>query len=294
MSVPHTAPPPLVTVMGMSGSGKTTVGAALAQRLGVPFADADDFHPPENVAKMSAGIPLDDRDRLPWLQTVGAWLAEHAHTGAVLSSLVDSQVRTLEPLQADEHGVTLDLDQPSTTSSPRRSPPSPRRQRPTMPVGVKPDPVHGAVVEADAAHLAGRSATGRSGGIGGVCPGIITLNRRREAARPRIRCDRVDPRNHPVRHGGGSICAVAARRFFDACQLGSGTRGRACRLVRGRAAGRLHRGQRAGIEGERFGRFARRCRDRDPVVAMVAGAQGAAGSQGRVQAPSPFMIDQHP
>jgi gluconokinase len=75
----------LVTVMGVSGSGKTTVGAALAQRLRVPFADADDLHPPANVAKMSAGIPLDDADRLPWLRTVGAWLAEHAAGGAVTS-----------------------------------------------------------------------------------------------------------------------------------------------------------------------------------------------------------------
>jgi gluconokinase len=76
---------PLVTVMGVSGSGKTTVGAALAQRLGVPFADADDFHPAANVAKMSAGTPLDDLDRLPWLQTMSLWLADHAATGAVIS-----------------------------------------------------------------------------------------------------------------------------------------------------------------------------------------------------------------
>ena len=79
------SPPPLVTVMGVTGSGKTTVGAALAQRLQVPFADADDFHPAANVAKMSAGIPLDDDDRLPWLQTISRWLAEHAATGAVVS-----------------------------------------------------------------------------------------------------------------------------------------------------------------------------------------------------------------
>ena len=77
--------PPIVTVMGVSGSGKTTVGAALAQRLRVPFADADDFHPPENVAKMSAGTPLDDLDRLPWLHTIGSWQAEHAAVGAVVS-----------------------------------------------------------------------------------------------------------------------------------------------------------------------------------------------------------------
>ena len=78
-------PPPLVVVMGVSGSGKTTVGAALAQRLGVPFADADDFHPPENIAKMSAGIPLDDNDRRPWLQAIADWLAQHAETGGVAS-----------------------------------------------------------------------------------------------------------------------------------------------------------------------------------------------------------------
>lgn len=77
--------PPLLTVMGVSGSGKTTVGAALAQRLRVPYADADDFHPPENVAKMSAGVPLDDTDRLPWLRAIGAWQAGHAAGGGVIS-----------------------------------------------------------------------------------------------------------------------------------------------------------------------------------------------------------------
>ncbi|MFC6085618.1 gluconokinase [Sphaerisporangium aureirubrum] len=69
--------------MGVSGSGKTTVGRALAARLGLPFADADDFHSPANVAKMAAGIPLQDADRLPWLRAVGEWLAGRAGTGAV-------------------------------------------------------------------------------------------------------------------------------------------------------------------------------------------------------------------
>jgi gluconokinase len=82
----HPVPdPPLLTVMGVSGSGKTTVGAALAQRLRVPYADADDFHPADNVAKMSAGIPLDDSDRLPWLRAIGEWLAGHAAGGGVIS-----------------------------------------------------------------------------------------------------------------------------------------------------------------------------------------------------------------
>ncbi|MUL45624.1 gluconokinase [Mycobacterium sp. CBMA293] len=73
-----------IVVMGVSGSGKSTVGAALAQRLRVPFADADDFHPPANIAKMSAGHPLNDDDRRPWLEAVGQWLGEH-HDGGVMS-----------------------------------------------------------------------------------------------------------------------------------------------------------------------------------------------------------------
>lgn len=76
---------PLLVVMGVTGSGKTTVGAALGQRLRVPYADADDFHSEANVAKMSAGTPLDDSDRLPWLRAIGSWLADHAVTGGVVS-----------------------------------------------------------------------------------------------------------------------------------------------------------------------------------------------------------------
>lgn len=75
----------LLVVMGVSGSGKSTVGAAIAQRLRVPFADADDLHPPENIAKMSAGIALDDHDRHPWLETIGEWLAAHDADGGVVS-----------------------------------------------------------------------------------------------------------------------------------------------------------------------------------------------------------------
>jgi gluconokinase len=57
----------VVVLMGVSGVGKTTVGVLLARRLACAFLDADDFHPPENVAKMRRGVPLDDRDREPWL-----------------------------------------------------------------------------------------------------------------------------------------------------------------------------------------------------------------------------------
>ncbi|HZG02463.1 MAG TPA: gluconokinase [Streptomyces sp.] len=71
--------------MGVSGSGKTTVGTALAERLGVPYAEADDFHPPENVAKMASGVPLDDEDRRPWLDAIAAWLAERGGRGGVVT-----------------------------------------------------------------------------------------------------------------------------------------------------------------------------------------------------------------
>lgn len=75
---------PLLVVMGVSGSGKTKFGAALAERLRLRFAEGDDFHPPENIAKMSAGEPLDDADRRPWLDAIGRWLAEQ-QDGAVVS-----------------------------------------------------------------------------------------------------------------------------------------------------------------------------------------------------------------
>lgn len=141
--------------MGVSGSGKSAVGAALARRLRVPFADADDFHPPANIAKMTGGQALDDDDRYPWLAAVGQWLAEHPAGGVMscsalkrsyrdhlrrhcaelefvhLSGAVDviakrqasrpghfmptallrSQFDTLEPLDADEYGTVIDVDQ---------------------------------------------------------------------------------------------------------------------------------------------------------------------------------------
>jgi len=62
----------IVVVMGVCGCGKTTVGQALAESLGWPFHDADDFHPPANVAKMAGGVPLTDDDRWPWLDRIVA------------------------------------------------------------------------------------------------------------------------------------------------------------------------------------------------------------------------------
>ncbi|MBO4144067.1 gluconokinase [Kocuria rhizophila] len=69
--------PPLVVVMGVSGSGKTTIGTLVAHELGVQFIDGDSLHPLENVQKMAAGTPLDDDDRWPWLEIVGRTLHEH-------------------------------------------------------------------------------------------------------------------------------------------------------------------------------------------------------------------------
>lgn len=66
-----------IVVMGVSGCGKTTVGQALAEALNCKFYDGDDFHPPENIAKMSRGIPLNDRDRRPWLERLRDLIAEH-------------------------------------------------------------------------------------------------------------------------------------------------------------------------------------------------------------------------
>jgi gluconokinase len=81
----------IVVIMGVTGSGKTTVGTVLAQQLGWEFADADDFHPPANVAKMKAGIPLDDADRAPWLaslrQAIGQWIAMRENVVLACSAL---------------------------------------------------------------------------------------------------------------------------------------------------------------------------------------------------------------
>ncbi|MEU2157885.1 gluconokinase [Streptomyces sp. NPDC019396] len=145
---------PVVVVMGVAGTGKTTIAPLVAAHLGVPYAEGDDFHPQANIARMSAGIPLDDADRLPWLDAIGRWAAGRAGRGGVVScsalrrsyrdrlraaapgvvflhlsgdralierrmaeraghfmptALLDSQFATLEPLEQDESGVTVDV-----------------------------------------------------------------------------------------------------------------------------------------------------------------------------------------
>jgi gluconokinase len=77
----------IVVLMGVSGSGKTTIGTLLAERTGTVFADADDYHPPANKVKMAAGLPLNDDDRQPWLETLNllmhGWF--HQGTGGILA-----------------------------------------------------------------------------------------------------------------------------------------------------------------------------------------------------------------
>jgi gluconokinase len=145
-----------IVVMGVSGSGKSTVGRLLAERLDVPFVEGDELHPPRNVALMAAGTPLTDDDRAGWLQAIAARLQEaHAQgRGLVVAcsalkrryrdvlrsgapdtvfvllhgdrkllaerlqqrkghympaSLLQSQLETLEPPQADERAFTFDI-----------------------------------------------------------------------------------------------------------------------------------------------------------------------------------------
>lgn len=145
---------PRAVVMGVSAAGKSTVSRLLAEHLGTDLLDADDLHPDENRARMSAGIALTDEDRMPWLDRVGDELAARSESGAVVacsalrrtyrerlrarapgvvfvhlhgsdellaeraarridhfmpSSLLRSQLDTLEALESDEIGVTIDV-----------------------------------------------------------------------------------------------------------------------------------------------------------------------------------------
>lgn len=146
-----------IIVMGVSSAGKSTVGRALAERLGASFIDADELHPVENVEMMASGVPLTDADRWPWLDHVVEAIRgsdadrvvlacsalkrsyrdriRHAAPGAVFvhirgnpdligtrmamrrdhfmsADLLDSQFDTIEPLEDDERGLTVDAAQP--------------------------------------------------------------------------------------------------------------------------------------------------------------------------------------
>ena len=80
----------ILVVMGVSGSGKSTIGGLLAKHLGWKFLDADEYHPPENVGKMRAGIPLEDQDRWPWLDRLNALLKREENAVLACSALKES------------------------------------------------------------------------------------------------------------------------------------------------------------------------------------------------------------
>jgi gluconokinase len=85
----------IVLVMGVAGVGKTTIGEALARALAARFIDADDYHPPENVAKMKAGVPLGDEDRWPWLQRLNGILKDEQKAVLACSALKETYRRRL-------------------------------------------------------------------------------------------------------------------------------------------------------------------------------------------------------
>ncbi len=96
-----------VILMGVSGSGKTTVGQALAQEMGCPFFDGDDFHPPANIAKMAAGIPLDDEDRAGWLAALVALMRnslDQGRCGVIACSALKERYRQVLQTAAAEPG----------------------------------------------------------------------------------------------------------------------------------------------------------------------------------------------
>ena len=162
MSAKASKPPCALIVMGVSGSGKSTIAARLAERLGWTFEDGDRFHPASNVAKMRAGQPLTDEDRWPWLQAIADEIDRVArNSGRVVIAcsalkrayrdllvhgrddvrivflsgsrpliadrlaqrkghfmppgLLDSQFKTLEPPQTNEHPIIVSIDAPVET-----------------------------------------------------------------------------------------------------------------------------------------------------------------------------------
>jgi gluconokinase len=105
-----------IVVMGVSGSGKSTVAEGLVERLGWEFAEGDDLHPPANVAKMRSGQPLDDDDRWPWLRRLADWIGEREQAGRPVVVTCSALKRSYRDLLRNGHPsvwfahVTVDPD----------------------------------------------------------------------------------------------------------------------------------------------------------------------------------------
>lgn len=106
VKMPNPACPPMI-VMGVSGSGKSTVGELLAKRLGMTFIDGDDLHPASNKAKMAEGQPLNDADRKPWLEVIGATLAQSVADGAPVVIACSALKRSYRDLLRNAESATL-------------------------------------------------------------------------------------------------------------------------------------------------------------------------------------------
>lgn len=96
-----------VVVMGVSGSGKSTIAALVAERVGWVFADADAFHPVTNIEKMRSGIPLTDADRRPWLLTLATWMAEQGEAGNSTVLACSALMRSYRDLLSQETDVAF-------------------------------------------------------------------------------------------------------------------------------------------------------------------------------------------
>lgn len=107
--------PVVLVAMGVSGAGKTTLGEMLAARLGWPFKEGDELHPPANVAKMKSGHPLNDADRAPWLATIGDWIDRWlaaGQSGVISCSALKRAYRdTLDEARPAVRFVFIDLDE---------------------------------------------------------------------------------------------------------------------------------------------------------------------------------------
>ena len=105
----NSTPIPPIVLMGVSGSGKTTVGEALAARLAMPFVEADALHPKANRDKMSAGIPLTDDDRWPWLDIVGARIEEVRREGHGVVATCSALKRVYRDIVTDKQRADVRL-----------------------------------------------------------------------------------------------------------------------------------------------------------------------------------------